>query len=276
MTPTSIHQYACLRCRSRRVRCDRHLSGCSNCASHGTQCCYSERRPRKSRSQLIRPDAPKQLQPAPSSLLPAEPNFEQADCRSGPSLLSDRNWEDYDADEEDDILPREMRDMAFEAKNDNTSSDRGILLVDTSGKSRYISGVKLKEVAPIETIMSETDPAKLALLQRAKTAATCLLNQVYEGRDLRSFHPPPEVMLLLWDYYCQTTDVMVKVLYKPIVRSLVTRASQNLDSMDSKSEAPLLFAIWYVKHRHDGFKRDQYKLSSDVWIQCLDKSLCRR
>ncbi|KAF2494417.1 hypothetical protein BU16DRAFT_487525, partial [Lophium mytilinum] len=51
-------------------------------------------------------------------------------------------------------------------------------------------------------------------------------------------------MHVLWEYYCCNVDVMVKVLYKPAVDTLIMRASKDLSSVDSATEAPLLFAIW--------------------------------
>jgi hypothetical protein len=118
VSPAS-HQYACLRCRSRRVKCDKILTGCAPCASHGAQCVYSTRRPRKSnRTSQPQQKGKRSLLPAleKSSILPtAEPALDN-ELRASACNASD---------DEDTIVLRELREGLYEASKDR---DGGIVV----------------------------------------------------------------------------------------------------------------------------------------------------
>lgn len=201
-TTPAIHRYACLRCRSRRVKCDKILSGCANCAAHAAQCVYSARRPRK----------PHRLQQhctvTHRALLPNATHDQLSSGTSATSTgattttLSEGNpletsYSGAESDDEDhDALPRELRDDAVPNARDHI------------------------------------------------TSSSALLSTANDGCDLLNYLPSVEVMQVLWGYYCRHVDVMVKVLYKPSVEAIVTRASKEQDSIDATNELPLLFAIW--------------------------------
>jgi len=57
-----LYQYACITCRSRKVKCNRVITGCAECKKASVQCLYTPRRPRKSQkaqnSLPVRPLAP--------------------------------------------------------------------------------------------------------------------------------------------------------------------------------------------------------------------------
>lgn len=88
----------------------------------------------------------------------------------------------------------------------------------------------------------DAKPAKSKLHISASLDASSLLNASHEQRDLRLYHPPAEIMLLLWDFFLVNVDIMAKVLYKPAVAALIERASRDTSSLSH--EEPLLFAIW--------------------------------
>lgn len=137
----ALHQYACLRCRSRRVKCDKILSGCANCASHSAQCVYSARRPRKSQKQSAQePAIPRPLLPAAQfpSLSPADVDSITHDAESDHGSKGSEQ-SDY---EDDALIPREFRDVAFEIKD----SCQGRLVADAHGRSRYVNSDKVKQV----------------------------------------------------------------------------------------------------------------------------------
>lgn len=137
------HQYACLRCRSRRVKCDKILSGCANCNSHRTQCLYSARRPRKAQKSSPPPGIKRQILPRSPS--PRSFNsFDHGDLRLG-------NQDSYDYvsraaepsdDEEDAVIHRELRDTVLEARG----SDSGSLLIGPQGECKYVNKEKAKQV----------------------------------------------------------------------------------------------------------------------------------
>ncbi|PSN67376.1 hypothetical protein BS50DRAFT_390498 [Corynespora cassiicola Philippines] len=250
----ALHQYACLRCRARRVKCDKTLSGCANCAGHEAQCIYSARRPRKPQK------AHQDQQAAQRTLLPSLVNpssihstvTSRADSL-GSELVSDHHSgtsEQSDDDDEDAFLLRELRDTGFQPREDATKTSLGRLLVGPNGESHYIDGEKIQQVAYLETVLAAESPdikegaPRTPRRRTEKLDADSLLNASFDGRDLRLYHPPSGSMHALWDFYCRNVDGMAKVLYKPDVKGLITRAATNLSSIDSSTEAPLLFAIW--------------------------------
>ena len=117
----ALHQYACLRCRSRRVKCDKILSGCSHCANHAAQCVYSARRPRKSNKASQHLIGQRSLLPASvliSTLVPDDRASEGAVRGSG---SGPRGSELSGSEDEDTIILKELRDGLSEASKDMDS-----------------------------------------------------------------------------------------------------------------------------------------------------------
>jgi hypothetical protein len=84
-------------------------------------------------------------------------------------------------------------------------------------------------------------PASLSV----NTTYNSLLGLSFPRRSLRTYHPHPEIMGILWEYYVRNIDILVKILYKPTVESIIKSASLNLESLDSSTET-LLFAVWFA------------------------------
>ncbi|KAF2639740.1 hypothetical protein P280DRAFT_550431 [Massarina eburnea CBS 473.64] len=242
----ALHQYACLRCRSRRVKCDKMLIGCQNCASHGQQCVYSARRPRKPQKHAQEGATQRTLLPANASPL-NHPSVGRADSL-GTDLLSDRassrvsGQSDDDDEDEEAIMPHELRDATYEVKN----ADGGRLLIGPDGDSRFINSERVKQLAYFETVLLTDahvrEDAKPKPPTNRNLDANSLLTTTHEKRDMRLYHPPAEIMHVLWDFFSRNVEIMAKVLYKPAVDALVSRAAKDLSS--TTTEESLLFAIW--------------------------------
>lgn len=149
----ALHQYACLRCRSRRVKCDKILSGCANCASHGQPCVYSARRPRKPQKASRDDAAPRALLPASVSPV-THPDIHADSIDTDASVdyasrTSGQSDED-DEDEQEGILPHEFRDAAYQVKSCTLGDDR--LLVNSNGDSRFVDGDKVNQVGTNEVL----------------------------------------------------------------------------------------------------------------------------
>jgi hypothetical protein len=138
-TGPAIHQYACQRCRSRRVRCDKVLTGCAPCASHGAQCVYSARRPRRPNKN------PVWNKGGQRSLLPTTNKFRT--LLSAEVVLEDeeRLHEHSTSDSEDTIILRELRDGLYEASKDR---DGGIV-IGPPGDAEIVAGERRKQVRTI-------------------------------------------------------------------------------------------------------------------------------
>jgi hypothetical protein len=73
-------------------------------------------------------------------------NLRENEVLSGVGGLRPNNFRDHDEEEEEDILlPREMRDASFEPRSHYMNADNGRLFV-AQGKSRYVSGEKVEQV----------------------------------------------------------------------------------------------------------------------------------
>lgn len=77
-----------------------------------------------------------------------------------------------------------------------------------------------------------------------KLAGSLMFNMSKAKRNIRSLHPSAETVSVLWEYYVCNVDTLVNILYKPMVRSLITSAFTDLAVIDASTEA-LLFAIYF-------------------------------
>jgi hypothetical protein len=66
------------------------------------------------------------------------------------------------------------------------------------------------------------------------------------SHSLRSYHPPPSKIPVLWDIYLDNIAPLIPMFHKPTVRKLLlTDAAQNPNLLDKNSEA-LVLSIYYV------------------------------
>lgn len=134
-------QYACTKCRLRKVKCDRLLARCTNCTQIDAHCTYTARRPRKAVKTQYGEVPQKQLLPA---------GTEASRNRQSPGHVP-QTPPDSELDE-DAVIPCELRDPTFRATNDYAQSDDGRLFV-AKGKSRYINRHKTDQVSTVHFII---------------------------------------------------------------------------------------------------------------------------
>ena len=129
------HPYACARCRLRRVKCDKVITGCANCCEARAQCVYSARRPRKT-----------QLQKVQRPLPPLEGSADDTISKASSKHIAESSDESrVNSDDDDVVVPRELQDTKFEGRSNTKDSDHGRLFV-AQGRSRYIDSGKVDQV----------------------------------------------------------------------------------------------------------------------------------
>ncbi|KAF2798598.1 hypothetical protein K505DRAFT_99337, partial [Melanomma pulvis-pyrius CBS 109.77] len=234
----SLHRYACARCRLKKVKCNKVIPTCIYCLESGVQCTYLARRPRNSQN-LHHKSTPLVRRP----LLAA-----------GESKIDHEFQDEVRSDGEDDedlVIPREMRNSIFETRSDSRQSEQGRLFVGQGGKSRYINSDKAKQVASLESILAKTNASKEETsapyppCSLYSLGSSSLFGTTCAKTSLQSYHPSPKVMGVLWEYYVHNIDVLIKITYKPAAEALVLSAAQNLETRSPAVEA-FLFAIWFA------------------------------
>lgn len=156
----ALHRYACVRCRSRRVKCDKLLSGCANCASHGQSCVYSARRPRKSQTNG-------QVSAAPRPLLPVStPPLVRLVSRAKSLDTNANGYHDqstspqYDLENEEeeeveaDLIPHEYRDADYQIKTCSEGGHR--ILINSDGNAHFVHSEKVKQVSMVGILLAHT------------------------------------------------------------------------------------------------------------------------
>ncbi|KAF2730826.1 hypothetical protein EJ04DRAFT_555118 [Polyplosphaeria fusca] len=241
------HQYACTRCRARRVKCDKIIPACAHCIGIGVPCVYSARRPRQAQKSHREAAPQRPLVSSELQFCTDEPqNNISLDPRTGGirSTAADILGDDGD---DDAVIPGELTCSIYQERVDPNS--RGRLLV-ASQKSRYINSDKADQIADLEAILvAEKIPSEETTSSSATGPSTTFENGLLFGgghpkRHLKAYHPPPAIMQSLWGYYTRNVDVLIKILYKPSVQVLIESAAKDLKGLGASAEA-LLFAIWF-------------------------------
>lgn len=96
--------------------------------------------------------------------------------------------------------------------------------------------VKDEEMSPLH---------RLSASENKRAISSFLLSTSNTKQSLRAYHPTSQIMGVLWHYYVDNVDILIKVLYKPSVEALIIRTSKSLDGIDAPTEV-LLFAIWFA------------------------------
>ena len=65
------------------------------------------------------------------------------------------------------------------------------------------------------------------------------------SRNVRSYHPAAHIQRLLWQYYVDNVDVLVKILHKPTLQALIASCQDDTIKLNTPTEA-LLFAIYFA------------------------------
>lgn len=62
--------------------------------------------------------------------------------------------------------------------------------------------------------------------------------------DLKSLHPSPSQIFILWEVYKENVDPVVKLIHRPTTRNILLNAASSTDKITRPAEA-LLFSIYY-------------------------------
>ena len=62
--------------------------------------------------------------------------------------------------------------------------------------------------------------------------------------NMRSLHPSPSQIFILWEVFKENVDPLVRVLHRPTAKNILINASSNTDGLSRSAEA-LLFAIYF-------------------------------
>ncbi|RHZ63390.1 hypothetical protein CDV55_104886 [Aspergillus turcosus] len=262
--PPSIR--SCVTCRRRKVRCNKRTP-CSNCVKAGIECIFPPpgRAPRKTKrphdaellSRLRRLEgviehlsgkkpgaaeplstvsSPSQQEPGPASPTEARqttPQTQTADVAKCPFVL--------DSDPQ-------------AAKPRNLEHEFGRLVID-EGRSRYVSNRLWASLGDeIEELQDILDPSSSEEEDYPSPESSSTLSTNHDGflfgyyslsHSLRSYHPPPSKIPVLWDIYLDNVAPLIPMFHKPTVQKLLTDAAQNPNLLDKNSEA-LVLSIYYV------------------------------
>lgn len=201
-----LHRYACVNCRSKKIKCDNVLSGCANCHKAQVSCSYSARRSRKPRQvqrPVIRP-----LQPADPVLRPTSNGDSASGHTSLLGLLKN------DANGTSSPLPSEIFGFPPQSLPGRKRAEHGSLYV-ARGKSLYMDRRKANQVTALETSLSPDEPSRANSVSncehdspanssgstRSSEKGASLRDRVEIKSDLRMYYPPEQLRIVLWEYY---------------------------------------------------------------------------
>ncbi|KAK2614458.1 hypothetical protein N8I77_001281 [Diaporthe amygdali] len=205
--PEGRHEYSCVLCKQRKVRCDR-LNPCSGCLRAGVSCLPGVRQPYKRR----RKHSP-----------------------GGGDLKKTRTSES----------PRGVYSVSSRTLDSTSSPEesRPQRQVPTFGQSLW-TGLNDEFQDPRATkSSSEDDTLSSAEYGSSRDPSALLFSAFRNVVDLRELHPPPMQAFMLWQAFLQNVNPMSKVIHAPSVQPIIIEASKDFDTVPKPSVA-LLFAIY--------------------------------
>ncbi|OAF99373.1 uncharacterized protein CC84DRAFT_1210248 [Paraphaeosphaeria sporulosa] len=249
----ALHRYACIRCRQRKVKCDKTLTGCANCKRYEVECIFSARRPRKKQNPHSGTALSKPGRPAPQDFS-AEKNesFRAEDFGGDDSEEEEEEDEDYE-DDHRVIACWSVQNQPCHWSGNAIETNQGRLITDAHGKSYFINSDKASQASYFETALGgDTDDKLPASAEQCSVStnrcehldANSLLTTARGHGSLRTFYPHSNLIPKFWDHYALHVDTMFKVLFKPNVARLIHDASSGFP-VDPSGES-LLFAVIYA------------------------------
>ena len=153
-SPT-LHQYSCVTCRARKVKCDRIINGCTGCKKAGVHCIYTPRRTQQSQKLqhvlTAQPLVPAERAVNDTTAYHTEERSATLSCSSTSSCspkypLPTVNHDDdkNNVNNQNFLIPCEMRGASFQSRIDNPHRDNGGALGDS--KSPYANSRKDQQV----------------------------------------------------------------------------------------------------------------------------------
>jgi Fungal specific transcription factor domain/Fungal Zn(2)-Cys(6) binuclear cluster domain len=252
-------------CRKRKVRCDKVHPSCGNCAKAHIECIFPSpsRAPNKSRKPpyttlLVRL---KRLERVVQNLV-AQVDDESRVTQNGivQSSLpmatiadqlqrsdSGRNSPGSDDSGESGYTHRRIMDK-----------DVGRLVIN-GRRSRYISNafwaIVCDEISEMRDILDnppgeDEDEDELESPNLSNSSVPLDHHQSFVFGysstmvKMRSFHPSPSQVFILWEVFKENVDPLVRVLHRPTAKNILINASGNTDGLSRPAEA-LLFAIYF-------------------------------
>ncbi|OAA68337.1 fungal transcriptional regulatory protein [Niveomyces insectorum RCEF 264] len=211
-------QYSCLRCKQRKVRCDRHLP-CSACVGMGVECVPRTRAPYSQRKRQRRSDI---LERQPSSPPPPSP------LRPSSARLASRVPRLEEEDEQSNVTARPKTGAPIFGQNLWTG------LQDEFSEPQVVETPATASEQPAQSV--STTP-------RADPSSLIFANSVLPSVALDKAHPQPVHTFVLWQTFLQNVNPLSKIVYAPQVQDLVVQAAGGFASLSPQNTA-LLFAIY--------------------------------
>ncbi|KAI9043284.1 putative C6 transcription factor [Aspergillus affinis] len=255
--PDSQGLRSCVTCRRRKVRCNKRCP-CSNCTRAGIECIFPPpgRASRKSKrpqdaellSRLKRLEGviehlSEKNAGAPNTPSPPQQSQQKEPTPTEPSQSADA-----------ENCPFANMDPRKPPKRRNLEHEFGRLVIE-EGRSRYVSNRLWASLGDeVEELQDILDPSSSDEEDYPSPESSSTLSGNHEGflfgfyslsQSLRSFHPPPAKVSMLWDIYLENVAPLVPIMHKPTVKQLFASAAQKPESLDKNSEA-LILAMYFV------------------------------
>ncbi|THC93807.1 hypothetical protein EYZ11_006725 [Aspergillus tanneri] len=249
--PESHGSRSCVTCRRRKVRCNKRCP-CSNCARAGVECIFPPpgRAPRKSKRPqdaelLLRL---RRLEGVIEHLSDKNATAAQS-VPSPPQQPNEPLTDNPPPAQEGQGCPFSNIDPLKPVGPRNLEHEFGRLVIE-EGRSRYVSNRLWASLGDeVEELQDILDPSSSDEEDYPSPESSSTLSTNHDGflfgfyslsHSLRSFHPPPSKIPILWEIYLDNVAPLVPIMHKPTAKQLFTNAAQNPDSLDKNSEALLL------------------------------------
>lgn len=209
------------------------------------QCVYSARRPRKSIKAAHQQQDQRSIQH--TLQYSSTPSSVSVEKNSSVELTSSHESEGSEVENNGNTTI--LKTPKNGHRKTGKAQDSEVVL-EVSTEAETIIGDAI--LSPKFTPNDDKSPKSFERLSSIDATSLLSYKSPISKQQLQAQHPPPKVMLALWDYFTLHVDQMVKVLYKPTAQLLVHRAASDLDSIET-ADAPLLFAIWYGFPSHQRY-----------------------
>ncbi|KAI1764471.1 putative C6 transcription factor [Hypoxylon sp. FL1150] len=230
--------FSCLACRQRKVKCDRRPN-CSNCTKALKQCVFVA--PVRGKR--------KRTKPRRESLHAKLKRYEELLESYGANVELSEDFDESDSDPETASRPDAEMDEGVKPSSRSQGDpfrleDTKPQLVTKEGTSRYYDNAlwsnlgdqfQHPEITSLGEPLDETDDHEGGMLFEA--------DQHYKIEDLRSLHPPFQILPKLRDIYADRADSFIKVLHLPTFWAALTNGLRNPQGPSKPLEAEI-FAFY--------------------------------
>ncbi|OTA99047.1 hypothetical protein M426DRAFT_16844 [Hypoxylon sp. CI-4A] len=269
-----LQAYSCLQCKHRKVKCDR-LVLCTNCRKSGVKCIYRAPPPRKRRKPIYREELFEHGSAASNanhsnafspSDYPTERERELAEkVRRYESILKDLGVLKRLTihSEKGEIHSAFSRGTAGNIPGPPPRSDGKF--VTKYGKSRYLENnlwtSVTDEFEDPDEILEGSSGDEIENGEDAESEATAETSQwrlqvvtqdpgslIFPGNvgiDLKSLHPEPTQIFMLWQAYVDNVNPLIKILHVPTTQKAILDSITGLRHIPKAMEA-LLFGIYVI------------------------------